>query len=155
MPGFLRIVDYGVNIHHSRYGSADGSETLRPRLHIRVSFLSARVVELVDTLDLGSSGVTPVGVRVPPLVQCCTLMRYATRPSYRSAATVEGFFFSDIRLIVPSSSVRDFRLPDLDRYVIRQFARHVRCHLNSGSVPVQTERIFPTPDALCPVQRGY
>ena len=29
---------------------------------------SARVVELVDTLDLGSSALTGVGVRVPPLV---------------------------------------------------------------------------------------
>ena len=28
----------------------------------------ARVVELVDTLDLGSSALTGVGVRVPPLV---------------------------------------------------------------------------------------
>ena len=27
----------------------------------------ARVAELVDALDLGSSGVIPVGVRVPPL----------------------------------------------------------------------------------------
>ena len=30
-------------------------------------FFFARVAELADALDLGSSGVTPVGVQIPPL----------------------------------------------------------------------------------------
>ncbi len=38
-------------------------------LHLSLQAIKfARVVELVDTLDLGSSALTGVGVRVPPLV---------------------------------------------------------------------------------------
>ena len=34
--------------------------------------MNARVAELVDALDLGSSTLTGVGVRVPPLVRFCS-----------------------------------------------------------------------------------
>ena len=34
---------------------------------VRLTIFFARVAELADALDLGSSGVTPVGVQVPSL----------------------------------------------------------------------------------------
>ena len=34
---------------------------------VRLTIFFARVAELADALDLGSSGVTPVGVQIPPL----------------------------------------------------------------------------------------
>ncbi len=53
----------------------DGNPLFAHRVYCIFCFNVAKVAELVDALDLGSSGVTPVGVRVPPFAQKALVSR--------------------------------------------------------------------------------